>query len=217
MLSKIRRGGRLSKYERVGARIGAVPRDRLPPTPQSFLRRQVADAPRREPIPLEGAPPRRAGTSLPRRGGSQTVLTSAKTHHPPLPHQAMSPKSDTNPLTKAKHLYYIHPRLASHSPKPKEEPKHRGNHSPGPEDSTSQPIPKGGPRAAPRLKRKPPSPHIKGPGSPSPATQAMEDPQTILGRPRPTTPLPIQRPPSSGAFTPAHCAPVSRQVNRPPV
>ena len=36
----------------------------------------------------------------------------------------------------------------------------------------------------------------------------MEGPQTILGRPRPTTPLPIQRPPSSGAFTPAHCAPV---------
>ena len=36
----------------------------------------------------------------------------------------------------------------------------------------------------------------------------MEDPQTIRGRPRPTTPLPIQRPPSSGAFTPAHCAPV---------
>ena len=36
----------------------------------------------------------------------------------------------------------------------------------------------------------------------------MEGPQTMLGRPRPTTPLPIQRPPSSGAFTPAHCAPV---------
>ena len=32
----------------------------------------------------------------------------------------------------------------------------------------------------------------------------------MLGRPRPTTPLPIQRSPSSGAFTPAHCAPVSR-------
>ena len=30
----------------------------------------------------------------------------------------------------------------------------------------------------------------------------------MLGRPRPTTPLPIQRPPSSDAFTPAHCAPV---------
>ena len=30
----------------------------------------------------------------------------------------------------------------------------------------------------------------------------------MLGRPRPTTPLPIQRPPSSGAFTPAHCVPV---------
>ena len=38
----------------------------------------------------------------------------------------------------------------------------------------------------------------------------MEDPQTMLGRPRPTTPLPIQRPPSSGAFTPAHCVPVFR-------
>ncbi len=32
----------------------------------------------------------------------------------------------------------------------------------------------------------------------------------MLGRPRPTTPLPIQRPPSSGAFIPALCAPVSR-------
>ena len=36
----------------------------------------------------------------------------------------------------------------------------------------------------------------------------MECPQTMLGRPRPTTPLPIQRSPSSGAFIPAHCAPV---------
>ena len=36
----------------------------------------------------------------------------------------------------------------------------------------------------------------------------MEGPQTMLGRPRTRTPLPIQRPPSSGAFTPAHCAPV---------
>ena len=47
----------------------------------------------------------------------------------------------------------------------------------------------------------------KAPAIPSP-TQAMEGPQTMLGRPRPTTPLPIQRPSSSGAFTPAHCAPV---------
>ena len=36
----------------------------------------------------------------------------------------------------------------------------------------------------------------------------MEDPQTIRGRPRPTTPLPIQRFPLPDAFTPAHCAPV---------
>ena len=80
-----------------------------------------------------------------------------------------SPQSDTNPLTRCKRLYYVHPRLARHTPKPKEEPQHRGNTIPGPhEDSTSQPIPKGGPYAAPRLKRKPPSPHTKGPGSPSP-------------------------------------------------
>ena len=32
----------------------------------------------------------------------------------------------------------------------------------------------------------------------------------MLGRPRPTTPLPIQRLPSLEAFSPAHCVPVSR-------
>ena len=36
----------------------------------------------------------------------------------------------------------------------------------------------------------------------------MEGPQTMLGRPRPTTPLPIQRLPSLEAFSPAHCVPV---------
>ena len=86
-----------------------------PPPHPSFLRRQEA-------IPPEGAPPPRAGTPragihpLPRRGGSRTALTSAETHHPPLPHQAMSPKSDTNPLTRLVHMYYIHPRQARHSP-----------------------------------------------------------------------------------------------------
>ena len=118
------------------------------------------------------------------------------------------PKSDTNPLTLPEHPCY-YPHRSNTNPTIS-----RRNHNTGgtpalaPEDSTSKPIPKGGPHAAPRLKRKPPSPHTKGPGSPFPATQAMECPQTILGRPRPTTPLPIQRPPSSGAFTPAHCAPV---------
>ena len=81
----------------------------------------------------------------------------------------MSPKSDTNPLTRLVHMYYIHPRLARHTPKPKEEPKTQGEAQPRPhEDSTSKPIPKGGPHAAPRLKQTPPSPHTKGPGSPSP-------------------------------------------------
>ena len=45
---------------------------------------------------------------------------------------------------------------------------------------------------------------------PFPDPQAMEGPQTMLGRPRPTTPLPIQRFPLPDAFTPAHCVPVSR-------
>ena len=41
-------------------------------------------------------------------------------------------KSDTNPLTKLVHMYYIHPRLARHTPKPKEEPKTQGEPQPRP-------------------------------------------------------------------------------------
>ena len=65
------------------------------------------------------------------------------------------PKSDTNPLTRVVHMYYTHPRLARHTPQTqRRNTQPRGNHSPGPhEDSTSKPIPKGGPHAAPRLKQ----------------------------------------------------------------
>ena len=72
-------------------------------------------------------------------------------------------------------MYYIHPRLASHPPQYQRRTQNTGgSQSPAPEDSTSKPIPKGGPHAAPRLKRKPPSPLLKVPAHTSP-TQAMED------------------------------------------
>ena len=126
--------------------------------------------------------------------------------------RVIPPKSDTNPLTKAKHLYYIPPDWPATHPKPK-----GGTHNPGgsptpaPEDSTSKPIPKGGPHAAPRLKRTTPSPHTKGPGSPFPHQPSGDGRSTDYARQAPSCDaLPIQRFPSSGAFTPAHCAPVSR-------
>ena len=78
-------------------------------------------------------------------------------------------KSDTNPLTKAcTHVLYSPPIGQSLTLNPRRNHNPGGNPAPAPEDSTSKPIPKGGPPAAPRLKRKPPSPHTKGPGSPSP-------------------------------------------------
>ncbi len=123
------------------------------------------------------------------------------------------PKSDTNPLTKLVHMYYIHPRLARHTPQTqRRNTQPRGNHSPGPhEDSTSKPIPKGGPHAAPRLKQTPPSPHSKGPGSPFPHQPPSDGRSTDYARQAPSCDaLPIQRSPSSDAFIPALCAPVSR-------
>ena len=141
----------------------------------------------------------------------RTALTSAKTHHPPLPHQAMSPKSDTNPLTRLVHMYYIHPRLARHTPKPKEEPKTQGEALPWPTRGLNvQAHPKGRSTRRPTAQANAAISSYKGPGYPFPSAQAMECPQTIRGRPRPTTPLPIQRFPLPDAFTPAHCAPVSR-------
>ena len=78
-------------------------------------------------------------------------------------------KCDTNPLTKAKHRYYIHhpdwPRQDSTS---KEEPHPKGRNSHRrPHGLNVQAHPKVR-TSAPRLKRKPPSPHTKGPGSPFP-------------------------------------------------
>ena len=120
-------------------------------------------------------------------------------------------KSDINPLTKAKHLYYINPRLARHIPKPK-----GGTHNPG---GTTAPAHTRTQRLSPsqRAAHTPPlgsskRRHLlipKAPAIPPPTTQAMECPQTMLGMPRPG-PLPIQRSTSSDAFVPAHCAPVSR-------
>ena len=108
-------------------------------------------------------------------------------------------------------MYYIHPRLARHTPQTqRRNTQPRGNHSPGPhEDSTSKPIPKGGPYAAPRLKQTPPSPHSKGPGSPFPHQPPSDGRSTDYARQAPSCDaLPIQRSPSSDAFIPALCAPV---------
>ena len=80
--------------------------------------------------------------------------------------RARPPKSDTNPLTRLVHMYYIHPRLARHSPKHKEEPNTQGSPPDPPEDSTPQPIPTAHTRG-PRLKRPSPSPHPTGPVHPS--------------------------------------------------
>ena len=116
--------------------------------------------------------------------------------------------SVTPPLLTYKYICSILDLKSRHQPNlPKEEPNNQGSPPDPPEDSTPQPIPTALTRGL-RLKQTPPSPLYKGPGYPFPYFQAMECPQTIRGRPRPTTPLPIQRSPSSGAFTPAHCAPV---------
>ena len=75
-------------------------------------------------------------------------------------------KCDTNPLTKAKHLYYIHPRLASYPPQGQGGTTTQGEHHPRP-PRTQRPSPsQRAALAAPRLKRKPPSPHLKAPAHP---------------------------------------------------
>ena len=119
------------------------------------------------------------------------------------------PKSDANPLTLPEHPCYYPHRSNTHPT------ISRRNHNPG-----------GIPAPAPRTQRPSPSqraahtpPHgssesrhlliPKAPAIPSPTTQVMEGPQTMLGMPRPG-PLPIQRFPLPDAFTPAHCVPVSR-------
>ena len=119
------------------------------------------------------------------------------------------PKSDTNPLTLPEHPCYYPHRSNTNPNYLKEEPQPRGKPIPGPRGLNVQAHPKGRPTRRPSAQANAAISSYQRPGSPSPATQAMECPQTMLGRPRPTTPLPIQRPPSSGAFIPAHCAPVS--------
>ena len=76
---------------------------------------------------------------MPRResilGEGQLILSTvegssggwSRTANPSCP----PPKSDTNPLTACVHVYYYPPRLARHTPKPKEEPKTQGS-PPGP-------------------------------------------------------------------------------------
>ena len=77
-------------------------------------------------------------------------------------------KCDTNPLTKTKHLYYIHSTTGpSHTLNPRRNHNPGGTPSPAPEDSTSQPIPKSGvSRSQAQAKAAISSP--KGPGSPPP-------------------------------------------------
>ena len=126
---------------------------------------------------LKAHPPAEPGLPSPCQGGSRTALTSAKTHHPPLPHQAMSPQCDTNPLTRLVHMYYIHPRLARHTPKPKEEPKTQGEAQPWPRGLNVQAHPKGRPTRRPTAQAKAERPptedrHLlipKAPAIPSPA------------------------------------------------
>ena len=77
-------------------------------------------------------------------------------------------KSDTNPLTQSEHLYYIHPRLARHSPKPKEEPQPRGKPSPGPRGLNVPAHPKGRPTRRPTAQAKAAISSYQRPGSPSP-------------------------------------------------
>ena len=126
-------------------------------------------------------------------------VASALSPTPPL-------KCDINPLTLPEHPCYYPHRSNTNLTISRRNQKTQGSPPGPPEDSTSKPIPTTLTRG-PRLKRKSPSP-LTGSRAHFPDPQAMESPQTMLGRPRPTTPLPIQRPPSSGAFTPAHCAPV---------
>ena len=120
------------------------------------------------------------------------------------------PKSDTNPLTRPEHpCYYPHrsntnPTISrrNHNTGGTPAPAHTRTQRPSPSQRAAHTPPLGSSERR----------HLlipKAPAIPSP-TQAMEGPQTILGRPRPTTPLPIQRSPLSGAFIPAHCVPVSR-------
>ena len=103
--------------------------------------------------------------AFPRRGGSRT---------------APGTLCDITPLTKREHLYYIHSRLARHSPKPKEEPKPRGNTIPGPRGLNVPAHPKGRPTRRPTAQAKAAISSSKGPGSPFPhITSAMEGPSTL--------------------------------------
>ena len=102
----------------------------------------------------------------------------------------MRPKSDTNPLTPCEQLYYIHPRLARHSPKPKEEPKPRENPSPGPRGLNVPAHPKGRSTRRPTAQAKAAISSSKGPGSPSPQLsgdgRSIDSKQHVGLRDRPT-------------------------------
>ena len=77
-------------------------------------------------------------------------------------------KCGINPSTRSEHLYYLHPRLACYTPKPKEELQPRGNHIPGPRGLNVPAHPKGRPTRRPTAQAKAAISSSKGPGSPSP-------------------------------------------------
>ena len=78
-------------------------------------------------------------------------------------------KCDTNPLTKAKHMYYIHSRLASYPPQGQGGTTTQGEHHPRP-PRTQRPSPsqRAARYAAPTAQAKAAISSPKGPGSPFP-------------------------------------------------
>ena len=90
------------------------------------------------------------------------------------------PKCDTNPLTKAKHLYYIPSDWPVTHPKPKEEPKPRGKPIPGPRGLNVPAHPKGRPTRRPTAQAKAAISSYQRPRLTLPPTiQAMEGPSTL--------------------------------------
>ena len=77
------------------------------------------------------------------------------------------------------HVLYSLPTSQSHTPKPRRNHNPGGSPTPAPEDSTSKPILKGGPDAAPRHKRTPPSPLPRAPAIPSLTIRRWKTPWTV--------------------------------------
>ena len=103
----------------------------------------------------------------------------------------MRPKSDTNPLTKLVHMYYIHPRLARHSPQGQGGTTTQGEHQPRPTRGLNVPAhPKGRSTRRPTAQAKAAISSSKGPGSPSPQPtgdgRSIDSKQHVGLRDRPT-------------------------------